>query len=321
MDTNLLDYIRVLSERDTKTLSQKALKTVEEVGELAKKVLPYEGAFATNHRMISREDIIEEVADVMLCALSIAYNLYASDAEIAAKMSEKSVKWSDLQARESGGKFPLPYEIHVTVDLKTSEAYTQDTSQIAVIDTFRAACGEISVKPIILDLQNVVGLSVMTDVMTSSKHFGTNTSALAYAKDVAAKLKDRGFNVIRVKIESVPWHPAAPQGPLHEMPQDCYFESHIPVQLYPTHRDALVACIADKELNVHISRNAFKCLSDGREVVMLTYRLYKGYANQFNEEVDEIVRTLKDVGFDIGKVHTEFAVYDTKVSHDASWLK
>jgi hypothetical protein len=36
MNKNTLDYIRSLSTNDKKTLSQKALKTCEEVGELAK---------------------------------------------------------------------------------------------------------------------------------------------------------------------------------------------------------------------------------------------------------------------------------------------
>lgn len=311
MDTNLLDYIRVLSERDTKTLSQKALKTVEEVGELAKKVLPYEGAFATNHRIVSREGIIEEVADVMLCVLSIAYDLGATHEDIAAMMSDKAACWSDLQSRDNGGKFPLPFEIHITVRLDDNSA----------IDGFRQACTEIGIKPIILDLQSKQGASVMTDVMTSSKHYGTNTSALDEAQTICGKLIMRGFDVVRTKLESVPWHPAAPQRPSHKMPKDCYFESHIPVNINPTNTSALSEAVAKHNLNVHVSRNAFKTLPDGNVVVMLTYRLYDGYAGRFKDDVDEIVHCLTEDGFNIGKVHTEFAVYDTSVSHDASWLK
>lgn len=38
------DFIKKLSLSDKKTLSQKALKTCEEVGELAKAVLPFDSA-------------------------------------------------------------------------------------------------------------------------------------------------------------------------------------------------------------------------------------------------------------------------------------
>lgn len=317
MNKRLLDYIRSLSEQDTKTLSQKALKTTEEVGELAKKILPYEGAFATNHRVVGREGILEEVADVMLCALSIAYNLGATDEELEATLTEKSTVWSNLQARENGGKFPLPFEIHVTVNLAKSGVGG------ASVRSFQRACESMKIKPIILDLQSKEGASVMNDVMTSSKHFGSNTSALAEANLIKMGLEDRGFNVVRVKLETVPWHPAAPQKADDPMPKDCYFESHIPVTLDPANVEWLAGFNKDTLCSkVHMSRNVFKTLEDGRCVVMLTYRDYKGYASEFVETVNWIVEMLKQKPmFEIGKVHTEFAVYDTKVSHDASWLK
>jgi len=313
MNQNLLDYIRTLSDDDTKTLSQKALKTAEEVGELAKKVLPYDGAFATNHRLVGREDIIEEVADVILCALSIAYNLEATDLEVTNMMERKAQKWAELQRRETKGKFPLPFEIHVTVKL-------DEVDGPGAIQKFRDTCAEVSVKPIILDLQDKQGSSVMSDVMTSSKHFGTNSSALKYVYGVAGQLTGAGFNVVRSKIETVPWHPAAPQQKGDQMPKDCYFESHIPVRIQPEKVGNVSYLLATNGFaDVHVSRNTFKQLEDGYGIVMLTYRQYDGYADQFESKVKEIVAVLGD--YVSGKVHTEFALYDTKVHHDALWLK
>jgi NTP pyrophosphatase (non-canonical NTP hydrolase) len=51
MTKDILAYIRSLSVKDKKTLSQKALKTCEEVGELAKAILPFDSAHGTNHQM------------------------------------------------------------------------------------------------------------------------------------------------------------------------------------------------------------------------------------------------------------------------------
>lgn len=48
------NYIKSLSLKDKKTLSQKCLKLTEEVGELAKAILPYDSAHGTNHRFIER---------------------------------------------------------------------------------------------------------------------------------------------------------------------------------------------------------------------------------------------------------------------------
>jgi hypothetical protein len=50
INPDLIEFIKTLSLNDKKTLTQKALKTSEEVGELAKAVLPFEGAAGTLHR-------------------------------------------------------------------------------------------------------------------------------------------------------------------------------------------------------------------------------------------------------------------------------
>lgn len=53
MIKNTLELVKVLTDRDTKNLSQKGLKLSEECGELSKNILPYEGAAGTLHRKIS----------------------------------------------------------------------------------------------------------------------------------------------------------------------------------------------------------------------------------------------------------------------------
>lgn len=45
MNKQFFDYLRHLSKQDRKTLSQKALKLFEEGGELARVILPFDGAF------------------------------------------------------------------------------------------------------------------------------------------------------------------------------------------------------------------------------------------------------------------------------------
>ena len=100
MRTDLLNYIRELSFLDEKNLSQKALKLVEEVGELAKAVLPYDNAYCTNHRFVTPAKILEEVADSLLVALSIAYTLGYTDEDLDQEMRRKDVYWAELKSRE-----------------------------------------------------------------------------------------------------------------------------------------------------------------------------------------------------------------------------
>ena len=113
---NINDFIKTISIKDKKTLSQKGLKLVEEMGELARIILPYDSAHGTNHRFTDREALLEEVVDIHLSNISIAYSLGFTDEEFDDMLIRKSQKWSQLQANEEKAEFPLPFEIHVTVD-------------------------------------------------------------------------------------------------------------------------------------------------------------------------------------------------------------
>jgi NTP pyrophosphatase (non-canonical NTP hydrolase) len=318
MNKALLDYIQVLSLRDKKTLSQKALKLAEEVGEVARVILPYDGAYATNHRFAEPEDILEESIDSILCALSISYHLGYTHEDIDAMMVRKSEKWSKLQANEDKAQFPLPFEIHVTVRVNDSP-----WTKLAVFET---TCKDIGVKPIILDLQKD-NQYLTTDIMTSSKHFGDNRSAFLEAQRISNGLLRGGFEIARIKIETVPWHPAAPQADGDEMPKDCYFESHFAVRVSDKNKSPLGFRLEALKFIIYRSQNPLKVHEDGSRTVMFTYRQYAGTRSHFENAVRQIHEQL-NYKYDhipheetkVGTPITEFSIYDTKVSHDASWI-
>lgn len=314
MNQQLFNYIRHLSKQDRKTLSQKALKTCEEVGELAKVVLPFDNAFATTHRFTERERILEEAVDTVLCALSVAYDLDFTNDEIEEMVERKSEKWAALQRKENSISYPLPYEIHVTVNMQ-SPLYVGDA-----IDNFKMVCGNINVKPIVLDLESLAGEVKMVDVMTSSKHFGTNTSAYAEVMRITNQLTAAGYQVVRQKVETVPWHPAAPTES-QPMPPNCYFESHVPVLLTSDRVEELRAyMVRYNDIRLHLSRNPMKRNQDGTIVQMITLRSSTGNLSEFQSDLDLFVDYLSR-RWTLGKIIVEFSVYDTKVSHDASWIR
>lgn len=311
MKKHLFDTICQLSKQDRKTLSQKVLKLGEEFGELAKVALPFDNAYATTHRFTERESILEEAADSILCALSVAYDLEFTHSEIFEMMEHKAEKWALLQSKECNISYPLPYEIHVTVRAKPHTNYPG-----GFVEYFKQCCERLEVKPIVLDLQDKAGETAMFDVMTSSKHFGTNASAYKEASKQAYFLGEI-FDVVRTKIETVPWHPAAPVG-TQPMPPNCYFESHIPVELLPEELEGLKESIALYE-DLHMSRNVFKRNENGNVVQMLTLRKYDGTLTSFQQRLNQIVQSLTRA-WTIGKVITEFSIYDTKISHDSKWI-
>lgn len=354
------EFIKKLSLSDKKTLSQKALKTCEEVGELAKAILPFDSAHGTNHRFVDREKILEEIADVHLTNISIAYSLGFTDDEITDMIHQKSLKWSELQSKEEKAQFPLPFEIHITVDGTLpkfcdsksklyyltyqlekdhpdndgkSFSYTKEyyDSKIGEVfnSNFKKVCYSIGAKPIALDLE--INKGSIRDVMTSSKHFGTNRSAYEESQRIISELDKCGFDVLRTKIETVPWHPQAPViSTGKEIPNGCYFESHIGVIISPEEKEDLTdfveVTLKDKNIielsgKAKLSQNFFKQSKDGGKFVnMLTYRSNMCGRPKFQLEVETIKQMLIDEGFNFEKVEVEYAIYDTNLSHDAVWI-
>ena len=330
--TNLNDYIKSLSIKDKKTLSQKALKTCEEVGELAKAILPFDSAPGTNHRFIDREKILEEIADVYLTNISIAYSLDFTDEEIEDMIQKKAMKWQEIQSKEDKSSFPLPFEIHITIDMSRIVDGNGDSTngRKLFVEDFKHYCKSLGVKPIVIELELENG--TLEDVMTSSKHFGDNRSAYEEAERIANELSRYGYKVVRKKIETVPWHSAAPivDGVI-PIPNGCYFESHIGVVIEPDEKqelnnfvEALNAGMEDTGVGgvAKLSQNFFKKSKDGSKFVnMITYRNNICGYDTFKDEVDMIKSSLTDEGFSYEKVEIEYAIYDTNVSHDNMWLK
>jgi NTP pyrophosphatase (non-canonical NTP hydrolase) len=332
---NINEYIKTLSIKDKKTLSQKALKLVEEVGELARVILPYDSAHGTNHRFIDRDAILEELVDVYLTNVSISHSLGFTDEEFNEMLVKKTEKWGSLQAKEEQATFPLPFEIHVTIEAN---------SFLESISEFKEDCKNIGVKPIVIDLEINDG-SILKDVMTSSKFFGDNRTAYEESERIVRELKSMGYKVVRNKIETVPWHPAAPQDkdkdhPLWNgdpIPNGCYFESHIGVIVTKESKpylenlvEFLNESICELSGTAKLSSNFFKKTEDDKFINMLTYRSNMVNAKEFEGEVRSIEKIISGKNdwsmlshfrsFEYEKVEIEYAVYDTNVTHDAKWI-
>lgn len=197
------------------------------------------------------------------------------------------------------------YEAHITVSL-------------ADVDEFTSACREIGVKPIVLDLQKKQG-GVMKDMMTSSTIKASYEEARAYVEEKSSLLEAKGFAVVRKKLETTPWNPRTPSvaGKLQSVPESTYFESHLQVLIHEDQRPVLQTLATG--LGFHLSRNTFKVREDGMSVVMMTVRDYKLLYEPFAAVVEHAKSTLEENGFPVEKTIVEYAIWDTKINHDAAW--
>lgn len=299
ISTDLLKYVRELTTRDTKTLSQKVVKTMEEVGELARCVLPLENADGVHHRFITPGGALEEIVDSMLCLLSIGYELGATDDEIEKMLWKKAEYWNQLQLRETGAKFPVPYEIHITVD-------------DAVVTHFKEACDIAGVKMVYLDLLNAEGVVIKKELMTASKIIGNNSSSYAELTRVKEILQSKGFKPSREKIETVPWHPAASKSNMAD--GDAYFECHFNLIVpSPDKKEEFLSLC--KELGIVLSVNNNKNLCGTRYLATIRHK-NKGWVEHVVSESKSTLRLYNPHDFMM-----EYALYDTDVSHDSSWIK
>lgn len=89
----LLKEIKLLSEKEPKTLEQMALKLSEEVGETSQAVLSYIKASGSEYKQLGIEDVKEECIDVILVALAMFYKLSENDKELHELISKKLDKW------------------------------------------------------------------------------------------------------------------------------------------------------------------------------------------------------------------------------------
>ena len=186
----------------------------------------------------------------------------------------------------------MEFEIHITVN----------TNQI---DLFKETCVQAGIKPIVIDLQNSDGDSVMMDVMTSSKHKGLMWQT--EADRIKQILIENSFTPTRIKVEIPPFYEPVENG---------YYESHIRVITQVTRIQEL-RTIA-KSLNSHLSKNVFKKLSDDVVYMMITAR--NDQRSKFNKNTTLLQRALDSSNFKYDKLETEYVIYDSCRAHDDKWI-
>jgi hypothetical protein len=196
----------------------------------------------------------------------------------------------------------IPYEIHLTVPL--------DPNRTDELEWFKQVCASFNAKAIVIDADPLV------DVMSSYRMMSENQNeAVKEMTKQITILQGIGFCVIRSKLETSLQHPAA----LTPLP-DQYFESHIQVLC----TDEQVGILRDlsKELQFHVSRNAFKTMQNGKHVRMATLREHNSTPTVFRNLTKSVRNVLEINGFDFHKeMEVEFALYDSNQSHDLAWLQ
>lgn len=305
MKHDFFDYVRSLSVRDDKTLTGRALKTAEEVGELARAVLIYDTSSQPSDTIL-RSKILDEAVDTVLGALSTAYSLGFTNQEIEEMFLAKTEQWA-LKQYKTEKIFPVPFELVVSLEIQIDHSTLPDLLLLAEIHNGRF-------EP---DLRTIED-NTKANFDFRTTHCGNNTSAYTELKSLRDMFVREDYKVMRTSIRAVMWHPSAPAIAPSITPNKCRFESELRF-ISPTLGEL------DRLQHVVLARypKASLCtypLSESRHVVVVHISETETYANLFNAKTENDVQFFRRSGFNLDFQRNYFVVFDTNVTQTIDYL-
>lgn len=218
-----------------------------------------------------------------------------------------------IAALISNRPFKGIYEGHITVAVQGKTP-----------DEFKKDCTEIGLKAILIELQSGVPVNGTIQYQTGRWYANNFQDAQNDMLKEAQALKQRGYTIVRLKIETTPNDregrincPITDED-VSQFPPTNYFEFHVKTELHTPAEFALAAKLAQTHL-AHLSRNAFKKI-DGGEQRFLTLRLHKVGRDTSFAKIDALVAELVQKGIKVLHVQREYAVWDTNVDFDRGWI-
>jgi non-canonical purine NTP pyrophosphatase (RdgB/HAM1 family) len=182
------------------------------------------------------------------------------------------------------------------------------------LESFRAACAELDVKCISIELSRG---ETKHQPMTGSFHHGEIVGVHGEVMDLARELAKRGFDVTRTKIERH-GHLERTTPETDEAaalaPTTNYFEYHVKLALPP---DADLTALGSRlaPLGAHLSRNARN--TTGERFVTLRVRAGRVTAEK---RFAELLAMLEELRLDVRSRIREYTVIDSNLALDKGWL-
>ncbi|SDH83641.1 hypothetical protein [Nonomuraea jiangxiensis] len=225
--------------------------------------------------------------------------------------------------RRDGPEFAGVFDIHVTVAMDATITATDTTAAAddGVGRLARWATGNaVKLTHIVLARG-----AVRSQPMLTLAGRGTLTRQRAVAATCVDRLRDEGFDVVRVKIEAAPWNEDVPRSAAAAVAlTGCYFEHHVKVvvrdDVTPPAGIAQLAEIAQRH-SAHVSRNARRECDDGSAERFVTQRCRDIGLSEAGRRFDALVTELRSCGFAVLETEREFVVYDSNPQIDKGWIE
>ncbi len=183
------------------------------------------------------------------------------------------------------------------------------------LDAFRAACSELSIKCITIELARG---ETRHQPMTGSFHRGELPEVEREVVAIAQELAKRGFEVTRTKVERhghLEETTPATDDEARRAPRTCYFEYHIKLVVSP---DADLAALGARfaSLGAHMSRNA----RNENNERFVTLRVRDAGRRAAEARFAEVLALCESEKLEVRSRIREYTVLDTNLDLDRGWL-
>jgi hypothetical protein len=203
----------------------------------------------------------------------------------------------------------IHYEFHITVSALDLEKFKQD-------------CQDLGMRYVILELQDANSGEFFQDVQTTYREqLQDDEAAFVKSEGLQQSLRDRGYDVVRSKIEAAPNHPDVIKAYLNgKFREGSYFESHLRVKI---NDDVVQRPYIDKFAPIkryHVSRNIYKRIDENSYKLMVTKRSNHPDITAFKKDVSDLAKWLWAAGAIADKIEVEYVLYDSNIAHDDRWV-
>jgi hypothetical protein len=155
--------------------------------------------------------------------------------------------------------------------------------------------------------------------MVTYRTKGQQHRVLDQARRTAEKLGNAGFQVVRVKLEAIPFALGVPQSDDDPHQPGGYFEHHVKLLMDGPDAPRKLLEIVERR-GAHLSRNVFKHREDRWHERFVTLRNSGVGYQSARAELNELLEDLRQAGYVWLRAESEYCMFDSNMDLDLGWL-